>query len=392
MKNSLAKIAALFVSFHFLWNPTKNVALANDSAFSGVSGTPKPMRGEHRSIAMQSEKILIVADSKGYSTRVDFVFRNDGGKTQVQMGFPESSYGDVPLSKKSAFSRFFTSVDGREVAARRIVTSAGEDSTDAYWLKTVAFARHQTRRVRVEYRAPWGGNVEWGTRRALVYGFTGKNWKGKVERSDLEIRIIEPGLWIGLPLFDNVPIPMALETSPRVAVFLKTWRDWQAQGFFMFGLTKTVPFWMADRDTISTMLQTPARIDKSTTFRVGAVPDELPRGAELPPAFTRGGVTYIALSHLKRRLDEWTNDSSLKWDAKTRVSTLKVGAKTLRFAPNAPAPDSSISPILLHGEYNDALYIPLANVAKTLGLIFKLDAENRMFELKPGTLIRKQAR
>ncbi|PQV62585.1 hypothetical protein B1R32_12823 [Abditibacterium utsteinense] len=389
MKNSLWKVAAVFVTFHFLWNSTKNEARANDSAFSGVSGTPKPMKGEHRSIAMQSEKIVIVADTKGTSTTVDFVFRNDGGKTSVQMGFPESSYNDGELKGKSAFLRFATSIDGKKVAARRIVVSSESPETEAFWLKTVDFAPRQTRRVRVEYRSPWGGTTEWGTHRALVYNFTGQNWKGKVERSDLEIRVVSPGLWIGLPLFDGAPIPMALTSSSDAGIFRKTWRNWQAQGTFIFGLTRAVPFWMLDKNTISNSMNVPARLKNAATFRVGKVPENLPRDAETPDAFTRNGATYISLSHLKRRLEDWTNDLDLKWNEKTRVSTLRVGQKSLHFSPNTPLAETPLRPILLRGEYDSTLYVPLAPVAKTLGLNFKLDPKNRLFELNSGTLLQK---
>jgi hypothetical protein len=238
----------------FLWPQIVGVSPchANDSAFSGVSGTPKPLKGEHRFIAMQSEKVLICASSSTYDTVVDFVFRNDGGATSVQMGFPESSYGDVAAVKKSTFLSFDTYVDGRKVAAQRIVTSGsdGEGGVEAYWLKTVTFARHQTRRVRVAYRSPMGGNTDWGSHNALVYAFTGKNWKGLVDRSDLEVRVAKPGLWITNPRFDYKPLEMTLESTPKAAIFRKTWRNWQAQGDFLFGLTAAVPFWMMDKDRV----------------------------------------------------------------------------------------------------------------------------------------------
>ncbi len=383
-----------------------HAARANDSAFSGVGGTPKPMRGEHRSIAMQSERIVIVADAKGYSTDVDFVFRNDGAAQSVQMGFPENSFGDSEAATKSAFLRFGTMVEGRAVKAKRVVIASDSPETEAYWLKTVAFPARSTRRVRVSYRSPWGGNTEWGTRHALAYAFTGQNWKGKVERSDLEIRVATPGLWVAMPRFSYPPqfesLPLAMtrqdlpengaSNPPDRVIFRKTWRNWQAQGSFLFGLTRTIPFWMLDRGSMSIE---PGRLASAQTFRIGKVPADLPVGVDLPPGFLRGGVAYGALNHIENRLSVWAYDLreklgipapvSLIWDAKARVSTLKAGAKTLKFSPDTPALGSKNPNLLLQGEFGPTLFVPLAPLAKTLGLGVKIDAKNRLFELKQGS-------
>jgi hypothetical protein len=365
---------------------------ANDSAFSGVSGTPKPLKGEHRSIAMQSEKVSIVASSSSYDTVVDFIFRNDGAATSVQMGFPESSYGDVAAVKNSTFLKFDTYVDGHKVVARRIVTSGsdGDAGVEAYWLKTVAFARHQTRRIRVAYRSPMGGNTDWGSHNALVYAFTGKNWKGLVDRSDLEVRVTKPGLWITNPRFDYKPLAMTLESTPKEAIFRKTWRNWQAQGEFLFGLSAAVPFWMMDESRVS-----PAMVNSVQTVRVGPVPTELPQNAELPDGFTRNGVHYIALSQLQSRLAYFADDlekyrktqvkTGLTWDGKTRQAQLVAGAKALPFSPNTPVEPGGTRPIFLKGLYGDSLYVPLDAVAKKLGIAYTIDSSKRLFKLSRGT-------
>jgi hypothetical protein len=364
---------------------------ANDSAFSGVGGTPKPLRGEHRSIVMQSEKVSIVANDATYDTVVDFIFRNDGRATSVQMGFPESSYGDVSADKKSTFLSFATYVDGRKVAARRIVTNGGEGmgGTDAFWLKTVTFAPRQTRRIRVAYRSPMGGSVEWGIHKALNYPFTGQNGKGKVERSDLEIRVSKPGLWIASPSFGYKPLAMTQETTPQATIFRKTWRNWQAQGEFTFGLTPTVPFWMMDR-----AISKEEVVLHATTFRVGPVPQELPNNAEAPHGFMRDNVTYISLSHLQRRLDGFSYSlekyrnlkvkTSLGWNEKSRSATLRAGAKTLTFSPNTPVTPGGPRPILLPGTYGNTLFVPLAKVSRDLGLEFSIDSSKRLFDLRRG--------
>ena len=382
-----SRLAAVFCLLTFAFYLPK--ARANDSAFSGSGGTPKLMRGEHRQIAMQSEKIVITADDQFYDTVVDFVFRNDGGAANVQMGFPESSYGDVEAGTKSTFLRFETSVDGRRVPAKRIVVSGQnlEQGVEAFWLKTVRFAPRQTRRVRVSYRSAMGGTTSWGTRNALAYYFSGENWKGLVERSDLEIRVKQPGLWIGLPMWKNGQIAMNLESKPDVAIFRKTWRNWQAQGGFLFGLTRAVPFWMLDRDTLDNVSVSPAVLANAKTFRVGPVPQELPQNAENPPAFVRGGVTYVSLSHLTRRLDDFASDLEkyrkqrpvvhLKWDAKTG-SHLQAGNQVLSFKKGE---NGAIS---LGDSGYPTLYVPLAPVADKLGLSYQIDPKARLFRIKRG--------
>lgn len=374
---------------------------ANDSAFSGVGGRPKLMKGEHPAIAMQSEKIVIVFNGENYDTRVDFVFRNDGNATSVQMGFPESTYGDVLPAQKTNFLRFDTWVEGRKVSAKRIVIKSSEGLIDAYWLKTVSFAPRQRRHVRVEYRSPMAGHSTWSMHHAASYDFTGQNWKGKVERSDLEVRVREPGLWVGSPLWNYEPLAMNLKVGAKEAVFRKTWRNWQADGKFWFGLTRTVPFWMSDRSLVSdNMNRSDADFDPkifaaAKTFRVSALPAGLPQNAEAPPAFTRNGVTYISLPHLKNRLEDFVYQLTkhrglrpkvdLKRDEKTGVSTLVAGQTTLHFAPRVGSP----APILLRGEYDSTLYVPLASVARKLGLTFQLDPKNRLFDLKRGSWTEK---
>jgi hypothetical protein len=133
----------------------------------------------------------------------------------------------------------------------------------------------------------------------------------------------------------------------------------------------------------------PDHLKNARTFRIGTVPTELPQGAEHLPAFQRNGVTYISLSHLGRRLVEWTNDATLDRNAKSGISTLKVGSQTLQFSPNTPFGGSGLRPISLTKEGYSTLYVPLAPVAKELGLTFKLDPANRLFDLNRGTLLKK---
>ena len=199
-------------------------------------------------------------------------------------------------------------------------------------------------------------------------------------------------------------VAMNLKVGSQGAVFRKTWRNWQAQGQFWFGLSRMVPFWMWDRTLAEE--GNPFKAEFFTTaksFRIGAIPHSLPQGAEAPPAFTRNGVTYISLPHLTSRLWNFAGDLEkhrkiappkvvLKWEAQTRVSTLVAGAKTLEFKPEK-AHNGKAAPILLRGyrdegiRYESTLYVPLAPVVKTFGLSFKHNPKNRLFDLSRGSWI-----
>src|SRR5690606_38790314 len=167
-------------------------ACANDSAISGTSGTPGNLKatqlaGEHKTIRMVREQIVMTLGRSEYVTDAHFVFRNDGPATTVKMGFPEGAGGDsdfANLKKKTSFKEFKAWVDGREIKAMRMIADANEDdfTLDALWVKTVPFQRGQTRNVRVRYRSPLGTSTDGDF---VFYDFTGGNWKGKVDESTL---------------------------------------------------------------------------------------------------------------------------------------------------------------------------------------------------------------
>ncbi len=342
------------------------------------------MRGEHHSIAMQSERIVIVAGAKDYQTEVNFVFRNDGPKTSVQMGFPENID-----SGEGSFSRFSTWVDGRQTKARRV--RVAPYSAVSYWLKTVDFAAHQTRRVRVSYFAPWGNNTSFPNGPSeLVYNFTGQGWKGRVARSDLEIRVKEPELWMALPSFNGKALPMSFANRREGAVFRKTWRNWQAQGTFLFDLEFTVPLWMQDSSDLDSDLL--ALVPHVRTFRIGAVPKDALMRSPDAPGFVRDGVAYVALWHLRNRLEGFSYqlekhrgfkpEVALHWNSKRRIATLMAGSQPVDFTPEVGTPHR---PLLLRSRGYNTLYVPLADACKTLGLTWKVDAQNHLFEIKRGT-------
>jgi hypothetical protein len=227
-------------------------AFANDTAVAGIGGRWHPMKGEHPRIRMKSERIRIdvregynraeKSNSYYYTADVDFVFENSGGATSVQMGFPEGAGGAADLStfrRKPTFLEFSTWVDGRKTAAKRVVASVSEDEEDAqaYWVKTVTFARHQTRRVRVHYKA-WAGGFADKFANFVPYDFTGGNWRGNVAQSTLEVTLNVPGkreVRAGFEGSEKQILKIPSRHSGKTYTYI--WRNWQAQNYFRFSFT-----------------------------------------------------------------------------------------------------------------------------------------------------------
>lgn len=214
---------------------------ANDFGVSGVGGTYFPIKGEHRSIRMVREKIRVDiyenlnstdGPDRYYDTAIDFVFKNDGAATTVEMAFPESAEGaDAGYANEPSFRFFRTSVNGKGVKVSRIIASrklSSGLSCEALWVKKVSFGKGETKAVRVVYRSPWGNLA--GVGNFAAYNFTGGNWKGKVEQSQLTVY---------LHVNENKPQQAffngkQIEGKGNKNSFSYNWRDWEADGSFRF--------------------------------------------------------------------------------------------------------------------------------------------------------------
>ena len=381
-------------------------ARANDSAFDGVGSTARLMRGENSAIRMVSEKVVLTAQKHGYTTRADFVFRNDSARAlKVPMGFPESNSGEE-ATPKTQFTYFRTAVDGQPIQAKRTVLAQSDSNNiDTYWLKTVTFAPNQTRRVRVEFGSPYGGSTAWGYTRAVAYYFTGGNWRGKVAESTLEIHVDQAGLWRAVARDEKgKAMPFALTMSGQGAnqraVLRRVWKNWEAQQFVTVGLERVPPFWRLDTlgpDNGEFTLQSVAA---AQTFRVGDKPDESRIDTVEPvmgfptAVFTRNGTSYLWIGHLTDRLDLWGESLKPKVKktfspttgfvvraGKTRLSG-KVGQKTMQINGKTVALGAPI--LSVPGQYQGTMtYLPLAPIARELGLRYSTQGE-RLFRLERG--------
>ncbi|BCM90955.1 hypothetical protein IAD21_02818 [Abditibacteriota bacterium] len=378
------------------------VARANDSSFEGVGGSMRPTRGENTAIRMVRETVVLTTNADDYSTRADFVFSNETGRAQnVSMGFPEGNFGDVSSDgpmKTSGFRGFKTLVDGRPfVAKRTILREMDSSGFDTYWIKTVAFAPHQTRHVRVEFRSPYGGSNDWGMTNSLSYSFTGANWRGNVGESVLEVRVTQPGLWRAVGFGSNRKIlPFALSSDKNSATFRRVWKNWNAQDDVTFGLERSTPFWRKDTTGYDSGGFTMKTVLATQTVRVGPKPKELDDSQGVPTeGFTYNNTFYVGVNYLTSKLDMWGDEHTPKFESKLtfaqatgfdlRAGKLRIqgreGDSVLRINGKAIATGT---PVITTRSYGTRmLYVPFAPLGRELGWKLTLKGE-RMFSLERG--------
>lgn len=377
--------------------------LANDASFSGIAGSPTLSRGEHTAIRMESEKVILtLRPNETFDTDARFVFVNDSNRNvTVKMGFPETNYGDgwEGDSRKVGFKKFATTVNGKKIVVKRTIVN--RENGDVWWIKTVSFAPRERKNVRVMATSELGGSVDYSFNRALSYNFTGKNWKGLVSRSDLEVRIPVAGLWSAVGNSYDEKSDRRISWAPRVetkngvAYLRHSWRNWQAQSATNIGIRRVMPHWMMDFPSLRVLLNEDD-FKNTVTFRVGEGADTLGRVHPNPPqGFTQDGVAMVAFSHLFDRAEAENEKvkATRSWDAATRSASLARGATKIAFAPGNQTMKLvkagkteeiklAAAPVLvsvIDGER--VLYVPLEASAKALGLPLKMDASGRRFRL-----------
>jgi hypothetical protein len=303
------------------------LARANDSAIQGSGGTPtvigstgkvQVLKGEHPAIRMVRETVAMTIGARDYNVVANFVFHNDGAARTVVMGFPEGAGGDVnteELKKRTSFKSFATWVDGRRIAARRVAADADIDNFEAYWIKSVRFARHQTRRVRVSYRAPLGETTDGDY---VFYEFTGGNWKGTVDDSLLSIKFTVPGTYQLFP-FEN-ELGKFTRVNTRDGMNLR-WRNWQAQTGFVLRYLRSLPGGLEQAAQIEELNNSWEPHDGLQTLTVRTVKkfDPWQAAANWPPsAVLRDGRAYIQF----RRLSDAMREA---WEIKNRGKKISYG-------------------------------------------------------------------
>jgi len=361
---------------------------ANDSVVTGEGGRVIPVQGELTTVRMVREWVKMDVYPAYYDVAAQFVFLNDGPATTVLMGFPEVGSGGInpkEFRQKTGFLSFRTTVDGQRVTATRRTAAPGPGDMGyrTYWVKRVAFAAHQQRVVRVEYRSQAGEDSS-GNRWAR-YFFTGGNWKGKVEETKCTITLHLPGTYL---------VRADRNLSRNRNTFHGHWTDWEAEGSAGISYIPTIPYALTlrkgDRQTHE---NSPVGYDE-----VLSLPGKAPTPWTLPPAVLRDNVPCIAVQALLKFLDEETGvnaalPTSKQWDARSQTLTFTYRGKTIRLKPGEQTLETDqgtvtlpVAPffVTVRQYFNGPqtyLYLPAGAVAEALGSEASYDGGHRALVL-----------
>ena len=359
--------------------------LANDSAITGVGGSLTLLKGEHKTIRMVREKVAMNLGPKDYEVTVDFVFTNDGPATTVKMGFPESGSGDVQRSNKSQMLAFATWVDGIKTAAKWVaVRNENEDEYEAHWVKDVRFGKGQTHKIRVSYRSEYGGSATNGLRTFVGYHFTGANWKGKVDESELTVTLKRPGSFVTAgqirPAGGESGAVKFTQSGPTLS---KSWKSWEAQADFTLALGTTPSTWrttvpFAGMDEPSETPIPGSFVPKAAkTYTLGTPSGDTQVYDWCPPVYERDGQFLVSLRGLEGLIGG-------KWEVSPedpeKSATVKYGTHVWKFttrSKSASVDGKALALKVAPLTRKDAIggtpiyYVPLDAITQTLGLQYE---------------------
>lgn len=169
-------------------------SFADDSALSGIGGGGVAPMVNHPSVRMVSETVTIRLTDKSAKVHCEFLFRNEGKKCTVKMGFPEKAWASGEGSPMMRLSGFRSWVDGKPI---KCVYKPGkisrktydERSYDAWYVKDIPFGAGQTRTVVDEYSTELGSSEDsmmTNYQKLLNFTYilrTGRNWKGPIGKA-----------------------------------------------------------------------------------------------------------------------------------------------------------------------------------------------------------------
>lgn len=331
------------------------------------------VRGQHSQIQMVREHVRIQAlGEDSFLTVADFVFRNHGGSTTVQMGFPESQYGvdaegPEPLADfrvRPTLTHFRSWVDGNRVSVKR--RPVRDEVCNALWVKTVRFKRGQTRRVRVSYISSSGGGASDGEL-WVSYQFTGGNWRGEVEESVLDVDLPRGSYLIRQRPDQMPPSPQQWRRANHLRF---RWTHWQAQKDFDLYYYPVFP---------NNLLIKPNWGSFSTNAKPRYTPTSFDFPGSPPLPVVRGNGTADCIL-LQGRLWVAANAFAPKWDEKRRGVILTNGRKRAFISAKGATRRSSLWPLAPNGTFwisdgssHRTLMIPARQITCALGGRFGLD-------------------
>jgi hypothetical protein len=167
-----------------------NNIYANDSWVNSSGGSFALFNDKNPNVQMASETIKIDLYNNYYEMDIEFHFFNFGETIELQVGFPEYTWGTTDTKN---FSNFETTVNNKKVnfdIIQNINFSPAKNSNSSiniksWFVRNVVFEANNYTITRVRYRADYSGAGPYD-RMDYLYG-TGSTWKGNIEQMNIII-------------------------------------------------------------------------------------------------------------------------------------------------------------------------------------------------------------
>ena len=167
-----------------------NNLYANDSWVDSSGGSFALFNGKNPNVQMVSEAIKIDLYNNYYEMDIEFHFFNFGETAELQVSFPEYTWGTTSTKN---FSNFETTVNNKKVDFEIIQNpnfspvknSNSSINIKSWYVRNVVFEANNYTFTRVRYRANYSGAGPYD-RIEYLYG-TGSTWKDNIEQMNIVI-------------------------------------------------------------------------------------------------------------------------------------------------------------------------------------------------------------
>jgi len=167
-----------------------NNLYANDAWVNSSGGSFTLFSNKNPNIQMVSETIKIDLYNNYYEMDIEFYFFNYGETIELQVSFPEYTWGTTDTKNISNFETTLNNekVDFKVIYNPNFSPSHNSNSSvniKSWYVRNVVFEANNYTITRVRYRANYSGA---GSYNSIVYLYgTGSTWKGNIDQMKIEI-------------------------------------------------------------------------------------------------------------------------------------------------------------------------------------------------------------
>lgn len=155
---------------------------ANDSWVESAGGSFSIIDGKMTDVQMVSENIKITLFDNYYEMDILFNFFNSGETVELNVGFPEYSYGTGTVTN---IRNFDTSVNNNHVDIEIMANNDINSKIKQWYIKKVIFQKNEYLESRVKYQADYSN---YGSYKSVEYLYgTGCTWKDEIKNITINI-------------------------------------------------------------------------------------------------------------------------------------------------------------------------------------------------------------